>query len=272
MELTGQNVIGSRRTAKGSATFQAVNPATGDALQPTYVEATSDEVDQAFQKAEQAFTSYRRKSGAERAELLEAIADQIEALGEQLIQRCSRETGLAEGRLTGERARTVGQLRLFAEVARDGSWVDARIDTSDSAPDVKSMKVALGPVGIFGASNFPLAFSVAGGDTASALAAGCTIVVKAHPAHPGTCELIGSAIQKAVKETGMPEGTFSMVQGTSHEVGQAIVEHPLAKAIGFTGSFKGEKRSTMRPPAARSRYRSTPRWAAPIPFSCCRAP
>ncbi|MFH5831268.1 aldehyde dehydrogenase (NADP(+)) [Halalkalibaculum sp. DA384] len=241
MELTGQNFIGNTRSADGSVTFQAVNPATGEDLQPSYVEATGDEVDQAFRKAEEAFKVYRQKSGTRRAELLEAIADEIEVLGDQLIRRCSRETGLTEGHLNGERGRTVGQLRLFGKVIREGSWVDARIDTSKEGPDIRSMKMALGPVGIFGASNFPLAFSVAGGDTASALAAGCTIVVKAHPAHPGTCEMVGGAIRKAVEETGMPDGTFSMVQGTSHEVGQAMVEHPLAKAIGFTGSFKGGK-------------------------------
>lgn len=241
MKLTGQNFIGNTRSANGSNTFQGVNPANGESLAPQYFEATKDEVDQAVEKAEEAFQVYRLKSGNERAEFLESIADEIMALGDELIDRCSRETGLTEGRLTGERGRTVNQLRLFAEVIREGSWVDARINKSDSAPDIKSMKMALGPVGIFGASNFPLAFSVAGGDTASALAAGCTIVVKAHPAHPGTCEMIATAIQNAIKETGMPDGTFSMVQGTSHEVGLGIVEHPLTKAVGFTGSFKGGK-------------------------------
>lgn len=241
MKLTGLNFIGNSRLGDGSTTFQAVNPSNDEKLDPQYVEATGDEVDQAIGKAESAFKTYRQKSGAERAAFLEAIADEIMELGDALIERCSSETGLSEGRLTGERGRTVGQLRLFAEVVREGSWVDARIDTSDAAPDVRSMKMALGPVAIFGASNFPLAFSVAGGDTASALAAGCSIVVKAHPAHPGTCEMVASAILQAVEKTGMPEGTFSMVQGISYDVGTALVKHPLIKAVGFTGSFKGGK-------------------------------
>ncbi|MDX1636718.1 MAG: aldehyde dehydrogenase (NADP(+)) [Balneolaceae bacterium] len=241
MELTGLNVIGKERSGEGTETFRAVDPSTEEPFGPEYVEATGEEVSRAVEKAEQAFRRYRHKSGNERAAFLEATADQIMNLGDELIARCSRETGLGEGRLTGERSRTVNQLRLFAEVVREGSWVDARIDTSDSAPDIRSMKMALGPVGIFGASNFPLAFSVAGGDTASALAAGCTIVVKAHPAHPGTCEMIANAITNAIAETGMPEGTFSMVQGVSHDVGMAIVTHPLIKAVGFTGSFKGGK-------------------------------
>lgn len=241
MELTGLNFIGSSRSGNGSTTFQAENPGRDEKLDPQYVEATGDEVDQAIEKAEEAFKTYRQKSGAERAAFLEAIADEIMALGDPLIKRASQETGLAEGRLTGERGRTVGQLRLFAEVVREGSWVDARIDAPEEGPDVRSMKMALGPVAIFGASNFPLAFSVAGGDTASALAAGCSIVIKAHPAHPGTCEMVASAIVKAVEKANMPEGTFSMVQGSSHEVGRALVTHPLIKAVGFTGSFKGGK-------------------------------
>ncbi|WP_372637291.1 aldehyde dehydrogenase (NADP(+)) [Fodinibius sp.] len=241
MTLTGQNFIGRNRSANGSKTFKGINPATDAELEPQYVEATSDEVDQAVRKAEEAFNEYRQESKAKRAEFLEAVADEIMGLGDALIERCSKETGLNEGRLTGERSRTVNQLRLFAEVVREGSWVDARIDRSDAAPDVRSMKMALGPVAVFGASNFPLAFSVAGGDTASALAAGCPIVVKAHPAHPGTCEMVAGAILKAVEKTGMPDGTFSMVQGISYDVGTALVTHPLIKAVGFTGSFKGGK-------------------------------
>ncbi|MCW9706071.1 aldehyde dehydrogenase (NADP(+)) [Fodinibius salsisoli] len=241
MELTGQNFVGNSRSEEGSTTFQGINPASDEKLDPVYTEATKAEVDQAVEQAEEVFTVYRQKSGAERADFLEAIADEIMELGDPLIERASKETGLSEGRLTGERGRTVGQLCLFGKVLREGSWVDARIDNPEDGPDTRSMKMALGPVGIFGASNFPLAFSVAGGDTASALAAGCSIVVKAHPAHPGTCEMIATAIRNAVEKTGMPEGTFSMVQGTSHEVGLAIVEHPLIRAVGFTGSFTGGK-------------------------------
>lgn len=247
MELTGKNFLGNTLSNKGKATFQAYNPATGEALAPLFYEATEAEIDRAAQKAEEAFQVYRRKSGAERAAFLEAIADEIMALGDALIERCQQETGLPTGRLQGERGRTVNQLRLFGQVIREGSWVDARIDHGDPdrtpipKPDVRSMQIALGPVGIFGASNFPLAFSVAGGDTASALAAGCTIVVKGHPAHPGTCELVASAIQKAAESIGMPPGVFSLVQGPSVAVGQAIVRHPLIKAIGFTGSYRGGK-------------------------------
>ena len=205
------------------------------------------EIEQAIQKAESAFEVYRRKSGDEKAYFLEAIADEILNLGDDLLQRCHQESGLPLGRLTGERGRTMNQLRLFAALVREGSWVDARIDHAipDRKPfpkvDIRQMQRPLGPVGIFGASNFPLAFSVAGGDTASALAAGCTIVVKGHPAHPGTSELVGQAILTAARKTGMPDGVFSMVQGPSVEVGLALVRHPLIKAIGFTGSFRGGK-------------------------------
>ena len=247
MEFTGKNIIGSKLVATGTSTFYGEEPVTGRKLEPAFTEATVQEVDQAVQKAGEAFQVYRKKSGKERAAFLEAIADEIMAIGDPLIKRCMQESGLPEGRLTGERGRTVNQLKLFATLLREGSWVDARIDpalpdrTPLPRPDIRSMHKALGPVGVFGASNFPLAFSVAGGDTASALAAGCTVVVKAHPAHPGTCELVGLAIQRAVQKCGMPEGTFSMVNGRSTDVGLALVRHPLITAIGFTGSFRGGK-------------------------------
>ena len=247
MNLSGQNFIGISKSSEGKKTFKAVNPATGKQLEPVFFEATADEVDRAAQTAESAFKIYRDKSGKEKALFLETIADEILALGDQLMQRCMNETGLPEARLTGERGRTMNQLKLFASILREGSWPDARIDLAQPErqplpkPDIRSMQKALGPVGVFGAGNFPLAFSVAGGDTASALAAGCTIVVKAHPAHPGTCELVGSAIINAVKKTGMPNGIFNMVHSVSNEVGMAIVNHPLIKAVGFTGSFRGGK-------------------------------
>jgi alpha-ketoglutaric semialdehyde dehydrogenase len=247
MSLTGQNYIGNEKSSTGSETFYAVNPATGKELETSFFQATSTEVDQSAQKAEKAFKVYRNKSGQEKASLLEAISDEILALGDDLIDRCVVETGLPVARITGERGRTMNQLKLFASVLREGSWLDARIDLAQpdrqplSKPDIRSMQIAIGPVGIFGASNFPLAFSVAGGDTTSALAAGCTIVVKAHPAHPGTSELVGSAIISAIQKTGMPNGTFSMVHGTSVDVGMAIVNNPLIKSIGFTGSFRGGK-------------------------------
>ncbi len=247
MELTGKNIIGHELSAEGTDTFYAVNPSTSEEIKPGFRQASPAEVDSAVQKASAAFQEYRKKSGQEKAAFLEAIADEIVSLGDALIQRCMEETGLPEGRLTGERGRTVNQLKLFAQLLREGSWVDARIDTAqpDRTPlpraDIRSMLIPLGPVGVFGASNFPFAFSVAGGDTASALAAGCTVVVKGHPAHPGTSEMVARAIQRAVEQCHMPEGTFSMVNGPSVDVGLAIVRHPLIKAIGFTGSFKGGK-------------------------------
>lgn len=247
MELTGKNFIGKDRSGLGEMTFQAVDPSTGEKILPLFSEATLSEVDTAIQLAELAFKEYREKSGREKAELLRQIGEEIMNLGDTLIRRCCQETGLPEARIRGERARTVNQLNLFADLLEEGSWVNARIDSDDPErqpvpkPDVRSLQIALGPVGIFGASNFPLAFSVAGGDTASALAAGCTIVVKAHPAHPGTCEMIGNAIQEAIDKTKMPDGTFSMVHGHSVEVGLHIVKHPFIKAVGFTGSFKGGK-------------------------------
>ncbi|MEJ2055797.1 MAG: aldehyde dehydrogenase (NADP(+)), partial [Calditrichaceae bacterium] len=247
MMLSGQNFIGNIKSSESSKTFKAVNPATGEELDTLFYEANLSEVDQAARKADDAFQIYRNKSGKEKAVFLETIADEIMALDDELIKLCTTETGLPKARITGERGRTVNQLRLFASVVREGSWLDARIDVAQPdrqplpKPDIRSMQIALGPVGIFGASNFPLAFSVAGGDTASALAAGCSIVVKAHPAHPGTCELVAGAIINAVKKTGMPDGTFNMIHGQSNDVGLAIVNHPLIKAVGFTGSFRGGK-------------------------------
>ncbi|WP_420321768.1 aldehyde dehydrogenase (NADP(+)) [Flagellimonas sp.] len=247
MELSGKNILGYATSAKGKTLFYASNPSTGSQLEPPYHEATLEEVDEAIQLAESAFTVYREKTGVEKAVFLETIADELAALEQEIVTIGSQETGLPAGRLTGELGRTTGQLRLFASLLRDGSWVDARIDTADPnrtpvpKPDTRQMQIALGPVGVFGASNFPLAFSAAGGDTASGLAAGCSVVVKAHPAHPGTSELVGNAISKAAKKCEMPNGVFSMVHGASIAVGQAVVRHPFIKAIGFTGSFRGGK-------------------------------
>jgi len=228
-------------------TFQAINPATGELLPGNYTESTPQEVAQACERAAGAFDAYRTLRPAERAAFLDRVADEIMALGDALLERANLETALPLPRLTGERGRTVGQLRLFADYVREGSWVDARIDTALPdrqplpRPDLRQMLIPLGPVGIFGASNFPLAFSVAGGDTASALAAGCPVVVKAHPAHPGTSELVGEAIRRAVAASGLPEGVFQLIGGRGVEVGMALVEHPAIKAIGFTGSFRGGK-------------------------------
>jgi NADP-dependent aldehyde dehydrogenase len=247
MKLTGEQIIGREFSKEGSKTFPGVNPATGERLRPDFHEATEKEVDKAVRAAENDFPIFRGKSPAEKANFLKKTGEEILALGYELIKRCMAETALPEARLINERDRTVNQLKLFAEVVRDGSWVDARIDTAIPdrqplpKPDIRQMLIPLGPVAVFGAGNFPLAFSVAGGDTASALAAGCPVVVKAHPAHPGTSELVARAIKKAAEETGMPAGVFSLVQGESVEVGMALVTHPLVRAIGFTGSFKGGK-------------------------------
>lgn len=247
MQLTGHTYIGHSPSAQGESSFFGMNPATGETLPQAFLESTEAEVQAACKEAEKAFEVYRETSGTEKAAFLEQIAEEIMALGEVLLERCHLETGLPMGRLTGERGRTVNQLRLFARVLREGSWVQARIDPTlpdrqpIPRPDLRQMQVPLGPVGIFGASNFPLAFSVAGGDTASALAAGCSIVVKGHPAHPGTSEWVGRAIISAAQKTGMPAGVFSLVQGPSVAVGLEIVRHPAIKAIGFTGSFRGGK-------------------------------
>lgn len=245
--MTGYHFLGSERSAAGSQTFQGVNPATGEALPTVFHEATPDEVNRAVEKAAAAFLIFRKKSGVEKAVFLDRIAEEILALGDELLQTAHLETALPLPRLTGERGRTVGQLRLFAELLREGSWVDARLDTALPdrqplpRPDLRQMQRALGPVGVFGASNFPLAFSVAGGDTASALAAGCSVIFKGHPAHPATGELVAGAIVRAVEACGLPDGTFSLVQGAGTEVGMALVRHPLVKAVGFTGSFRGGK-------------------------------
>jgi alpha-ketoglutaric semialdehyde dehydrogenase len=228
-------------------TFRAFNPAKGEYLAQEFTESTPEEIAVAVEQAEKAFTIYRKKSGAERADFLQRIGEEIMALGDTLLTLVQEESGLPAARLQGERGRTIGQLNLFAALLREGSWVDATIDTAiaDRQPlpksDIRRMNIALGPVGIFGASNFPLAFSVAGGDTASALAAGCTVVVKGHPAHPGTSQLIAEAIIRAAQATNMPEGVFALVHGESTAVGMALVEHPLIKAIGFTGSYRGGK-------------------------------
>jgi len=245
MKLTGKNYIADTISSEGKTTFKGINPSDASELPTTFYEATIEEVNQAAIKAHEAFAIYGKKSGKEKALFLDTIADEILNLGDTLIERCSAETGLPVGRMISERARTMGQLQLFATVLREGSWVDARIDTAqpDRQPlpkqDIRYIQKPLGAVGVFGSSNFPLAFSVAGGDSASALASGCPIVVKGHPSHPGTSELVAMAITKAAEKTNMPKGVFSMVHGASVEVGMAIVMHPHIKAIGFTGSTRG---------------------------------
>jgi len=206
-----------------------------------------EDINGVLQHAQLAFLSYKNFPGKKKAEFLRAIADEIEALGIQLVSSAMRETNLPEARIINERGRTTGHCRMFADLVENGSWVDARVDTAipDRAPaakpDLRKMLVPIGPVVVFGAANFPLAYSTAGGDTASALAAGCPVIVKAHPAHAETSELIAGAIYKAIEKTGMPKGVFQHVHGASFEVGQALVKHPFTKAVGFTGSLTGGK-------------------------------
>ncbi len=245
MELIGGNVIGGVYAAPGDVKFTATDPSTGAQLEPAFAEATTADVDAAVAQAEHAFRTYGQSPSEQRARFLRAIADEIIALGAPLLERASAETGLPMGRLEGERGRTVGQLRLFADHLDEGSWVEARIDTGDRSrtplpkPDLRRMLVSLGPVAVFGASNFPLAFSVAGGDTVSALAAGCSVVFKAHPAHPGTSELAAGAIARAAAAADVPPGVFSLLHGWSYEVGLSLVRHPHITAVGFTGSLRG---------------------------------
>ena len=237
--LTGKHLIAGNWSGDGE-TFVS-NPAHGDTH--TFFAGTAADVDTAVKAAEEAFWSYGYSTRQERAAFLEAIADEIEARGEEITKIGSEETGLPEARLQGERGRATRQLRLLASHILKGDYLDRRHDEAlpDRAPmprpDLRMIERPIGPVGVFGASNFPLAFSTAGGDTASALAAGCPVVVKGHPAHPGTGEIVAQAIDAAIKKTGVHPGTFSLIQSNGIEVGEALVKHPLIKAVGFTGSF-----------------------------------
>ncbi|HTV75957.1 MAG TPA: aldehyde dehydrogenase family protein, partial [Candidatus Baltobacteraceae bacterium] len=245
MELHGKNFIGGKISGAANAkTFSAFAAATGEKLPPQFCEATFDEANEALALAEKAFEFHRALPPERIAEFLDKCAEEILKLGDELLKRANLETGLPEARLTGERARTVNQLKMFAEIVREGSWLEATIDRAIPdrkplpKPDLRRMLVPLGPVVVFGASNFPFAYSVAGGDTASALAAGCPVVVKAHPAHPGTSEMVARAILAAVAATKMPDGVFSMVHGMN-EISLHLVKHPATKAVGFTGSLQG---------------------------------
>ena len=245
MTLQGSQFIGSSPSSSGSDSFTVTDPSTGQALPVDFCEATSAEVDAAAVIADGAFDAYRSCSSEERAVFLEAIADEILALDDELVLRAMAESGLPRARIEGERGRTVGQLRLFASLLRDGDWEGRCIQEALPdreplpRPDLRRRLIGMGPVAVFGASNFPLAFSTAGGDTASALAAGCPVIVKGHPAHAGTGELVGHAILAAAAKTGMPDGVFSLLQGTGHQLGSDLVAHPLVKAVGFTGSLAG---------------------------------
>ncbi|WP_323141975.1 aldehyde dehydrogenase (NADP(+)) [Massilia phyllosphaerae] len=244
MNIQGEMIIG-RQAVRGSAgTLRAHNPATRADIEPGFGTASADDLAAACQLAEQAFDAYRAVPLEERARFLETIADRIVDIGGLLIERAAQESGLPVARLEGERGRTVNQLRLFAKVVRDGHFLEATLDSAlpqrtPPRPDLRMRKIPLGPVAVFGASNFPLAFSVAGGDTASALAAGCPVVVKAHNAHLGTSELVAKAVRQAAEDCGMPEGVFSMVIGEGNQIGADLVGHPAIKAVGFTGSRGG---------------------------------
>ena len=243
--ITGKNYLGSKLSASGNKTYKTFNPELNQENEAVFTEATLEEINEAVFLASQAFKEFRVISGKRKAEFLNAIADEILALDDELVQTYCSETGLPEGRAKGERGRTVGQLRSFASLVAEGSWVDATIDTAiperEPMPksDIRKMNIPLGPVVVFGASNFPLAYSTAGGDTAAALAAGCPVVVKSHPMHAGTGELVASAIIKAAEKTNMPNGVFSNLNSSGIEVGQQLVSHSGVKAVGFTGSIRG---------------------------------
>ncbi|HTJ94495.1 MAG TPA: aldehyde dehydrogenase (NADP(+)) [Pararobbsia sp.] len=257
MQISGEMLIGAKAVRGAEGELKAFSPSAGQAIHtPVFGAGSVKDVDAACVLAQQAFEPYRALSLARRAEFLERIADGIMSLGDALIERAQEESGLPKARLEGERGRTVGQLKLFAQLVIDGRWLDATLDSAlpDRKPlprsDLRMQKVPLGPVAVFGASNFPLAFSVAGGDTASALAAGCPVVVKAHGAHLGTSEMVGRVIQHVANEMGMPEGVFSLVLGAGNAVGEALVAHPAIRAVGFTGSRAGGT-ALMRIAAAR---------------------
>lgn len=243
--ITGKNYIGNNLSARGNKSYKTFNPQLNIENDTNFIEATPEEIDQACKLAQIAFESFRNTSGKEKAKFLNTIADEILALDDTLIKTYCLESGLPEGRAKGERTRTIGQLRMFADLVEEGSWVEATIDIAqpDRAPspkpDIRKMFTPLGPVVVFGASNFPLAYSTAGGDTAAALAAGCPVIVKSHPMHSGTGELVASAIIKAANKTGMPNGVFSNLNSSGIEVGKQLVTHPKIKAVGFTGSIKG---------------------------------
>jgi len=232
-------------THNSQDTFNAINPATGKAIDPPYSISSLDQVNLVCAAAAKSFDAYRTLTNESRATFLETIGKEIMALGDSLLERAMSETGLPLARLTGERGRTVNQLNLFAKTVRAGYWQDLRIDPAmpDRQPlprsDLRMRKIPIGPVAVFGASNFPLAFSTAGGDTASALAAGCPVIVKGHPAHPGTDEMVAGAILKAAAQTGMPEGVFGHIRGPANELGAALVSDPRITGVGFTGSRAG---------------------------------
>ncbi|GGX80388.1 aldehyde dehydrogenase family protein [Massilia dura] len=256
MTITGNQLIGGSDTPGKEATFFAVNPATGEQLSQPFTGAGKTEVELACALAAEAFSTYRHTSLSERASFLEQIAQNILVIGDELIDAAMSESGLPRTQLEGERTRTVNQLNLFAAMVRSGDWLGMRHDPALPdrqplpRPDIRLRHIGIGPVAVFGASNFPLAFSVAGGDTASALAAGCPVILKGHPAHPATSELVGRAVQKAVFDCGLHVGVFALLVGPSIELGAALVADPRIKAVGFTGS-RGGGMALMRIAASR---------------------
>ncbi len=247
MNLTGKQIIGFQTKAAGHRNFQGIQATTSEALPQVFVEATDEEANEALTKASAAFKVYRNLSDAQRANFLNTIAEEILAIGDVLIQTACAESGLPEARITGERGRTIGQIQAFANFISNPSWKREIVDEAMPErqplpkPRLVQKQIPLGPTVVFGASNFPLAFSVAGGDTLSALAAGCPVVFKAHPAHPNTCDLVGQAIQIAAQKSGMPDGTFSLLHAQGHEIGGYLVKHAITKAVAFTGSYRGGK-------------------------------
>ena len=241
--ITGKNYIGNKLSALGTISHKTINPKLNIENPTEFIEATSEEIEEAAQLASEAFKVFRKVSGKEKASFLNAIADEILALDQELINAYTTESGLPEGRALGERGRTIMQLKSFADLVSKEDWkgnkFDAAIPERQPLPkdDLRKTVTPLGPVVVFGASNFPFAFSTAGGDTASALAAGCPVILKGHEMHSGTSELVASAIIKAAEKTGMPNGVFSHLSGRGPVVGSALVNHPKIKAVGFTGSI-----------------------------------
>src|ERR1700722_10938691 len=256
LSLQGGSIVNGESRPGSGAAFYSFDPAAGTRVEPVFHSASIEDLNLAADLAEEAFAIYSKLSGREKAHFLRHIADGIEAIVPAIVERAHHETALPEARLKGESARTINQLRLFAQLVEEGSWVNARIDPAQPErkplprSDIRSMMRPLGPVAVFGASNFPLAFSVAGGDTAAAFAAGNPVIVKAHHAHPGTSEMVGQVIARSVREGGLPPGVFTLLFGAGSEIGAALVDHPNVKAVGFTGSLSAGK-ALMQRAAAR---------------------